>query len=586
MLTLLNFEEVIDPVILQRGRTYYLEGAVSRLQQQVLGWSAVVEGSQSYEVEVCEDESGRLSWYCSCPYDYGPVCKHLAAVLFGIRDMDVFTGKQDVQLMEEAASGTLQDSSQPAWKESGTRRKGKSRTDQALAILKKLKRDDLLGLLSEVVEWEEEIADRVIFRFGDGETREEYLRMLGDALALGTGPQGHMDYRGAKRAATAVDEILKRAWMERERGRLQQAVFVYQAVVETITEALQTADDLTGELEWCIRDALGGLNSVAGELGPQERNELFSYLVEEASRKRHRGSGWKWGLAASAAELVHTAAQREQLFALLANLGPEVKPGEGMQDLPARSELQKADEIRLGVIQRLDGDAEVRAFLRERIAQDQFRRQLVEYCMDRGELKDARQLCEERLAEPEGLKPVDRDGYHHQLLGIARLEQKKDEVIALAWKLFFNTKNWEYFILLRAEVPADQWGDFRDRMIHQLRAVLWDHAMAAELYVREEMWEPLVDLAEEKGVWIFDRYRQDLETRFPERVSALYERTARHLIEEQVNRKGYREACRYIRRMKKLGENDQVARLLDSLRKQYPNRPALREELESVGRFG
>lgn len=25
-------------------------------------------------------------WYCDCPYEYGPICKHVVAVLFAVRD--------------------------------------------------------------------------------------------------------------------------------------------------------------------------------------------------------------------------------------------------------------------------------------------------------------------------------------------------------------------------------------------------------------------------------------------------------------------------------------------------------------------
>lgn len=52
-----------------------------------LVYRAEVEGSELYEVYVELDEGGTInSSDCDCPYDYGPICKHQAAVLLQLRD--------------------------------------------------------------------------------------------------------------------------------------------------------------------------------------------------------------------------------------------------------------------------------------------------------------------------------------------------------------------------------------------------------------------------------------------------------------------------------------------------------------------
>ena len=52
-----------------------------------LVFRAEVEGSEVYEVYVeLDEEDTVLSSECDCPYDNGPVCKHLAAVLLKLSD--------------------------------------------------------------------------------------------------------------------------------------------------------------------------------------------------------------------------------------------------------------------------------------------------------------------------------------------------------------------------------------------------------------------------------------------------------------------------------------------------------------------
>ena len=73
-----------------------------------------------------------------------------------------------------------------------------------------------------------------------------------------------------------------------------------------------------------------------------------------------------------------------------------------------------------------------------------------------------------------------------------------------------------------------------------------------------------------------------LEPRFPEEVSAIYERIVWELMKENADRKGYKEACRYIRRMKKLDQDNRASVLIEALRAKYSNRPALLDELSKV----
>lgn len=86
-ITIDNFENYVPFNILQRGQSYYEEGAIILLDEKEDGeWVAEVKGSRKYEVEVSVDEDGSISWDCDCPYDYGAICKHVVAVLIAIRE--------------------------------------------------------------------------------------------------------------------------------------------------------------------------------------------------------------------------------------------------------------------------------------------------------------------------------------------------------------------------------------------------------------------------------------------------------------------------------------------------------------------
>jgi len=87
-----NFEHFFSQNILKRGKNYYKTGRILLIEEQVKGsgnWSALVEGRyEEYEVDVKVNNNREITnAFCSCPYDWGGPCKHVAAVLYKIREL-------------------------------------------------------------------------------------------------------------------------------------------------------------------------------------------------------------------------------------------------------------------------------------------------------------------------------------------------------------------------------------------------------------------------------------------------------------------------------------------------------------------
>jgi len=87
-LNLNTLSNSIDSVILDRGREYVSRGCVRSIEETENGvYVAAVRGNGLYEVVIeLDDDDEVLSLECDCPYDFGPICKHEAAVLLELRD--------------------------------------------------------------------------------------------------------------------------------------------------------------------------------------------------------------------------------------------------------------------------------------------------------------------------------------------------------------------------------------------------------------------------------------------------------------------------------------------------------------------
>ena len=79
-----DWQREFTPLILARGKKYFEEGRVGRVQSDGETYVASVEGTERYEVEITLDGERIEEMDCSCPYAERDNCKHMAAVLFAL----------------------------------------------------------------------------------------------------------------------------------------------------------------------------------------------------------------------------------------------------------------------------------------------------------------------------------------------------------------------------------------------------------------------------------------------------------------------------------------------------------------------
>jgi uncharacterized Zn finger protein len=92
-LTKSDYNALADSRVLERGESYFNHGAVyPNITIELGSIEAEVDGSEDYEVDL-EQIGMDVFGACSCPYNFGGICKHLVAVLLhlqhnvGIQDL-------------------------------------------------------------------------------------------------------------------------------------------------------------------------------------------------------------------------------------------------------------------------------------------------------------------------------------------------------------------------------------------------------------------------------------------------------------------------------------------------------------------
>ncbi len=558
--TLVNFEEHIDETILGRGQHYFGGGRVIGLGvTDDSEWYALVDGTVPYRVTILKKPDGTLDWQCDCPYEYGPVCKHVVAALYAIR-------------------AAQSDEATPSPGDSSKRKKRKTHDEQIREAIASLSYEELQDLVVELSGHDREISHMILTRYSVPEGgRKASRRLVKEALGLYQGRHGFLDYHGAANAGRAVWRLVDRAGTLLENSQTEEALFLYQAILEETCVALGQADDSMGMLGACPAGAVEGLRDTIPHLSSAGRRELFEYCLATGASQPVADWDWGWDLIELATLLMKTPEQRAALFAALDQLATSGDDQYG----PSEYHRSRAAELKLAVIEQEDGRAAMLPFMQAHIEHEKIRERLAHYYIEDGDLEAARRVCEEWLEHPVSYKPGLRKNFLQVLLTISDLQGDSGERLRATEALFFDTGEMELFRQMKALVGAETWPAYRKGFFKRLQAVKTWRVRPDMIYVEEAMWPDLLAFVQRHS-GTAEQHHAHLAGRFPRELAAVYEQLAIEALARNMSRAGYHKAAAYLLKMVPLGAQDQAMVIVTRWRHEHKNRPALQDELDKA----
>lgn len=557
-LTLKNFKRTIPSTILTRGRDYFQSGRVVDLSLDGDDrWEVEVQGSEPYHITIAQQPDGSLVCECTCPYEFGEHCKHIAAALYAIEE-------GFPEYFERAGR-------KPA-------RKRTSRMDRLREALQAAPPERLVATLLALAEGDREMQSQLLLLLGAADRPADIRALVKAAIRPPRGSHGFLDYWDADNAGRKVGEIVDRADRLRD-AQPADALAIYQVVLEEVLTALENSDDSSGTLGYNVNRALEGMDECAERLSPEGRAALLEYCLQKALSPRFRNWGHGWQLLELAADLVETPAQREAVDAILEPFEISDK-AEDRAGIRIDFDTQRAAAVKLQLIQRLDGDKAALAFISDHIQLPTFRMILIAHHLEEGDLGTARTLAQAGLdaTKSDGLKYGIALAYHQLLLDIARQNNDHKELVEHARVLWLSRLGNEYYDLMASAVPREKWPAFRTRLLSD-KACPRD--LAAWAYARDGLWSEVRDIVLATPS-LLPPYQLEMEARFPDETATMYERLAQEMLKGVSNRQTYHEAAGLLVRMQKVGRGEEGKAIARKLIGQYPQRRAMIEELRRV----
>lgn len=555
-----QFEQVIDEKILKLGLSYYKQGRVNELDEVSPGcYETIVKGTENYTVRLLVKNGIITDFSCNCPYDWGPVCKHIAATIFNLQEKVL--GYVDQQPKAKR---------QP---------RGKNAATQIKEMLAKATKEELEQFIIDEASNNAVLRSHILTvfdKYNDTITTTNYLTIINALVKKVVDRHGFVDWRGARIVGNTVAEMLDNAKKHLDNQSYDKVLPVAFAVVEGLREVNECSDDSSGDIGGCISMAIALLEKTAEECSRPEISRLvFDTCIKYYGKEYYKGYGWDNDFLRIAASLVSD----DKDFTSVMNLLEKPHASE--------YELNDIQLIKYNLLKKIKGDAVADEFLETNLSNPILRRLAIEQSITNRNFEKAIKLAKDGIKNDEARYPGLAKDWYEYLLKTAQAQHDTSKIIEYARFLFVDgfKREQDYYQILKDNVDSQQWPSFFEILISDIRKHnRYDCASRiADIYVREEMWNRLFAVVKEKQSLSYtSSYEKYLSADYAEQLAEMYAKMILIYMEDNMGRGCYQEACRYIRRMKKLGASVQAEKVISTLRTLYPKRKALMEELANV----
>ncbi len=554
-----KFEQLIDEKILKRGLSYFKDDAVTDFSEISNGeYEAFVSGTEEYTVQLEISNNIIVEHNCDCPYDMGPVCKHVVAVIFYIQQDELDLNQLSI--------------SKP------NKKKTKSLSQEVKELLKVISQKDLIAFVQENSKKDKKFRDYFLASFGylsQNKSKEFYKKQVHSILQSAAGRDGWIGWSDMKYVVSTTEPFLQNANTYLVNNNFEKVFFISTALLEEMTEAFEYGDDSNGDLGYFIESAMELLSKLTQEkLSKDLRKSIFEYCISIFNQKIFEGWDWHLEILGIASELIDKESGADIIIDCLENVN-------------GNFERERAQSFKLDLLRRFKDKNEVDEYINKHISNASIRTKEIEKAFKNNNFERVIKLSKEGVKCDREDKPGLVKVWYNWLLKVAQSQKDTLKVIEYSRFLFIDDFNPEqdYYQILKENIEAEKWHPFLEEIIKEITPKQrWTYTeLIRKIYIKEEWWDRLflmlkqnlsLENIQENEPYLSKDYSSELIELYSERIT--------NYVEKHMGRNQYQTACSYLRRMKKMGGNDKVNELIELFRKQYPRRSALMDELTRV----
>ncbi|MFD1550360.1 SWIM zinc finger family protein [Levilactobacillus fuyuanensis] len=545
----MEWEDVFQSQILDRGYDYYQRGLVTNLKQTSDGVQATVKGSKAYHVTVSVQNEQVVDAECNFPYAQGgKYCKHMAAVMFASFPDDE---------MEQATP-----KSQPT---------GLGVVQMVLSATEQQVRDFLTETLLADGDLAAKFALRVAPKNAEND-RQLYLQQISDIIESYQDYSGFIDYQSAgpfeEELSTFIRENIQAA-LDQQHPKL-----AFRLINKVATKLARVdIDDSDGEIMMLAQACRDIWQQVIDQADAALKRQAFTWFQKHSQESMG-------AFEEDVEDLLFknfTAPKflQKKLTWTAEKLDDAEKDGSEWQ-------AEQWAMFHLKTLVKLDAaDDEIEGFCRAHIRYDGVRQYYVDFSLQRERYDRAIQILVNgrKRGQIDGLNGLVQK-YSRQLLTLYKRLERPEAYRQELWNFVttYSPADLEAYQELETLYPAADWPTEREKLL----AALPKHADVVQLYAEDHLDQKLLQtVLAQRGLIGVQTYEKLLKPKFSRQLLQKYVAVAQQMAEQTGDRQHYRDIVKVLNKMTTFPMGMSTAdHLIQEWRVKYARRPAMLDELK------
>jgi hypothetical protein len=568
-MNLTNFKTKLSPVIYERGEEYFMNDAVSDLEQlDDNRWLATVEGSEDYNVAVEIDLKGNILDYdCDCPYD-GEICKHVVATILMIKE-DWDSGKETAK----------KDNTKKEWQQ----------------IILKVSESELRNFVIEYAKKNKGFKNDLVINFAEFDNNsspEKYRKLVKNAFRNAGDRDGYINYYDIGDIIGPLNKLINKADSFKDKNDFNEAFLILSVIPSECIKMIDCIDDSDGEFGGTIMEVFDSIVDIYKKCNDSIlKKKIFEHLLHEAGLNKYHDYGCADNLEPSLLELSDNKENTEALHRFFDKKIKDVDQKDGWsKDYALQSYIGLKAQL-----YELSGESEKAGLLIEQNLQlSKFRQKFIDKKLKENKLAECILLLEQGIEIAKTKQePGTEKQWKDQLLAIYQKQSDIENIRKYSLNLYFS--NWnelKYYRIYRKTWNTNEWIVERQKIIETLQSQQkktpygnYFNTSIAEIYVEEKMIDELFKMVEKSPmINTLMSYSKHLKEKYSIELAKFFKSAIEWYLGKNTGRSAYQTTVGYFKEMAKLnGGNEMLRAMINNFKIQYKNRPAMMDEFKRAG---
>ena len=556
-----SWKDLFCTHILERGLNYYEEGYVTSLEQNLTGYTAVVVGTENYDVEIEILDNRVYDMTCTCPYAAeGNYCKHMAAVLYEIEE-----GEPDTKI----PGNYLQ--------------KVQDQKKELQEIIAGIPIDELQEIVFSQAASDDFLYNRIMTKYAPI-TPQYMIRLKQQVNDIGyhySDRGGFVDYYHATNYTEALNNLLdENVPLLLEKNHRMEAFELVNCVFYEIGN--RDIDDSDGGTSLVADNCYEYWQTILQECNDEEKETMFQWFQDH--QENYVIDYLEDYISDFLLNEFHDEEMlRKKLHMLDEKIAKFQKENYSGDSYSAYYGMVNNITARIYLMEELNySKKEIREYRQKYRNFSEIRKmEIQEYLSGRKYEEVIVVLKESKILDADKAGLVAE--YSQQLIQIyEKRNMQKEYAQELQYQVFeCMQRNLEYIVKWKKLYSETEWEEQRERFL-QNKTSSW---IRYEFLVEEELFERLLqEIRKNNSVSALDQYEKVLKKHLPNEVRDTYVQYVKNGAVRTSDRKAYKYLMSYLKKITKYPDGKKIARdIADCWKQDYKRRPAMMDELRKAG---